>query len=70
MHGWQANRKRTCASPAAFRAMPENEIPNRFTLVAVGYLFYCCLRVFATMVSMVSPFSDTHVSVLKEFALP
>ena len=27
MHGWQANLKRTCASPVAVRAMPENEIP-------------------------------------------
>ena len=27
MHGWQANLKRTCASPVVIRAMPENEIP-------------------------------------------
>ena len=27
MRGWQANLKRTCASPEAFRAMPENEKP-------------------------------------------
>ena len=27
MHGWQANLKRTCASPVIFRAMPETEIP-------------------------------------------
>ena len=27
MHGWQANLKRTCASPVTFRVLPENEIP-------------------------------------------
>ena len=27
MHGWQANLTRTCASPVAVRALPENEIP-------------------------------------------
>ena len=27
MHGWQANKKRTCAQPVVFRAMPENEKP-------------------------------------------
>jgi len=27
MHGWQANLKRTCASPVIFRVLPENEIP-------------------------------------------
>jgi len=27
MHGWQANKKRTCAPPVSVRAMPENEIP-------------------------------------------
>ena len=27
MHGWQANKKRTCAQPVSYRAMPENEIP-------------------------------------------
>ena len=27
MHGWQANKKRTCASPVVGRAMPENEKP-------------------------------------------
>jgi len=28
MHGWQANKRRTCALPVAFRAMPENEKPT------------------------------------------
>jgi len=27
LHGWQANFKRTCASPVSVRALPENEIP-------------------------------------------
>ena len=27
MHGWQANKKGTCAQPVEGRAMPENEIP-------------------------------------------
>ena len=27
MHGWQTNKKRTCASPVVGRAMPENEKP-------------------------------------------
>ena len=27
MHGWQANKKGTCAPPVEGRAMPENEIP-------------------------------------------
>ena len=27
MHGWQANKKRTCAQPVKGRAMPENEKP-------------------------------------------
>ena len=27
LHGWQANKKRTCALPVSFRALPENEIP-------------------------------------------
>ena len=27
MHGWQANKKRTCAQPVKFRVIPENEIP-------------------------------------------
>ena len=27
MHGWQADLKRTCASPVTFRVLPENEIP-------------------------------------------
>ena len=27
LHGWQANKKRTCAQPVSGRAMPENEIP-------------------------------------------
>ena len=27
MHGWQANLKRTCASPVTFRVLPENEVP-------------------------------------------
>ena len=36
MHGWQANLKRTCASPVTFRVLPENEIPPVFT---GGFLF-------------------------------
>ena len=28
MHGWQANKKRTCAQPVKFRVIPENEIPR------------------------------------------
>ena len=28
MHGWQANKKRTCAQPVLFRVIPENEIPR------------------------------------------
>ena len=31
MHGWQADLKRTCASPVTFRVLPENEIPPRLT---------------------------------------
>ena len=31
MHGWQANLKRTCASPVIFRVLPENEIPPCLT---------------------------------------
>ncbi len=27
MHGWQANKKGTCALPVEFRAMPENAKP-------------------------------------------
>jgi len=27
LHGWQANKKRTCAPPVSGRAMPENEKP-------------------------------------------
>ena len=27
MHDWQVNKKRTCAQPVKYRAMPENEIP-------------------------------------------
>ena len=35
MHGWQANKKRTCAQPVKFRVIPENEIPRVSTR---GYL--------------------------------
>ena len=34
LHGWQANAKGTCASPAVRRALPENEIPPVFVVVA------------------------------------
>ena len=42
MHGWQANLKRTCASPVSFRAMPENEIPPamRVDFYSEGELYY------------------------------
>ena len=36
MHGWQANKKRTCAQPVKFKVIPENEIPRVSTR---GYLF-------------------------------
>ena len=36
MHGWQANKKRTCAQPVLFRVIPENEIPRVSTR---GFLF-------------------------------
>jgi hypothetical protein len=39
MHGWQANKKRTCAQPVVFRAMPENEKPP-----AMRADIYCCER--------------------------
>ena len=37
MHGWQANLKRTCASPVTFRVLPENEIPP----VWRGDFYFC-----------------------------
>lgn len=40
MRGWQANKRRTCALPVLGRAMPENEIPPRFT--GGSLLFLLC----------------------------
>ncbi len=39
MHGWQANKKGTCALPVKFRAMPENEKPP-----AMRVDIYCIIR--------------------------
>ncbi|PWM49919.1 MAG: hypothetical protein DBX39_04155 [Bacillota bacterium] len=36
MHGWQANKKHTCAQPVKFRVILENEIPRVSTR---GFLF-------------------------------
>ena len=43
MHGWQANLKRTCASPVTFRVLPENEIPP---VLRVDFYFIIILCLF------------------------
>ena len=41
LHGWQANKKRTCASPIKDRAMPENEKPPAMRVDIYSYFFHC-----------------------------
>ena len=60
MHGWQANKKRTCASPVVGRAMPENEKPPAMRvdiyyclLFHQKFIFFRCKAVFKRQICFV-----------------
>ncbi len=49
MHGWQANKKGTCALPVKFRAMPENEKPPAMRVDIYYLTFFTASFLFKTI---------------------
>ena len=57
MHGWQANKKRTCTQPVVGRAMPETEIPP-----AMRVDFYCYCTINGTLTGAFETYISDFVS--------